>query len=721
VKSFRFLRRPLSDGFVAKPTAWGASRGLWQDLDETAYVRPPTLEALTPNFLKVAGANEDVIRHANKSDASDTLNETKLPNASGASEAARASPSSPSKASSSRTGPPELVLSFEMPLNTSSGRHYLSADVFRRAISVRDLDDPAGPPYDSMIFDFKHDVRYIRQRFFDELVCYEMDLSAHRGYGNPSATAEYTMTAFRMVLGEIFGVPLESYTTANRSSSDPIEIVGRRCHVWDSKQAWRLHASTAGVSIGEALDSSGIAPPSWLERTVADQLNMSKLPNDTAGAEIVLELNTSFCVSEMGELLATNSSRRMSIAMPIGSDGVWHRLPIMDVQDGTFAMSAPIPYPNPTSFHGAQGVSGHCVNLLRGREGPRELRASMNGKARIARINSEAKGMWKAVPYRVWDGMLVKEAVPTLGTTIGPLRLPLGSGVPGLSLVASRPASHHRAWRSFDARAHWPECLSINVVRNQGKCGSCWAFAATSVLADRFCIAKVAAARAGAAAGAGGNMSLLQQSVEALQTLTLSPERLLECDVSNNGCGGGRLDSVWRFLEDHGVPVESCSPYSHCQMPNEPRCAYGHGEAASSMIIDAGANFERRCPGKCASGAAMKRFRASSAYAVAVPSDVRGLQNELFENGPVQVGFFVFSDFHNYHRGVYFRTPGAFGPLGGHAVRLVGWGVLKDTDYWLAANSWSPVWGRGGFFKIRRGVNECGIESTPAAGLPRLG
>jgi len=117
----------------------------------------------------------------------------------------------------------------------------------------------------------------------------------------------------------------------------------------------------------------------------------------------------------------------------------------------------------------------------------------------------------------------------------------------------------------------------------------------------------------------------------------------------------------------------------------------------------------------------MQLYRASVAYAVGLPGDVAGLQRELLEHGPVQVGFFVFSDFLRYKRGVYFRTPGAYGPLGGHAVRLLGWGVGNaSTDYWLCANSWSPEWGRGGFFRIRRGTNECGIETTPAAGLPML-
>jgi hypothetical protein len=41
----------------------------------------------------------------------------------------------------------------------------------------------------------------------------------------------------------------------------------------------------------------------------------------------------------------------------------------------------------------------------------------------------------------------------------------------------------------------------------------------------------------------------------------------------------------------------------------------------------------------------------------------------------------------------------------------------KGMDYWLVANSWSPAWGEKGYFKIRRGTNECGIETIPAAGI----
>lgn len=55
--------------------------------------------------------------------------------------------------------------------------------------------------------------------------------------------------------------------------------------------------------------------------------------------------------------------------------------------------------------------------------------------------------------------------------------------------------------------------------------------------------------------------------------------------------------------------------------------------------------------------------------------------------------------------------------LGGHAIKLLGWGEENGTPYWLLANSWNETWGDHGFFKVLRGVNECGIEGGLYAGL----
>jgi len=69
-----------------------------------------------------------------------------------------------------------------------------------------------------------------------------------------------------------------------------------------------------------------------------------------------------------------------------------------------------------------------------------------------------------------------------------------------------------------------------------------------------------------------------------------------------------------------------------------------------------------------------QRYSAESAYAVAKPGDVEGIQNEIMQHGPVEVGFYVFSDFQSYNSGVYKRTASAQGPTGKHAVKIVGWG-----------------------------------------------
>ena len=87
-------------------------------------------------------------------------------------------------------------------------------------------------------------------------------------------------------------------------------------------------------------------------------------------------------------------------------------------------------------------------------------------------------------------------------------------------------------------------------------------------------------------------------------------------------------------------------------------------------------------------------------------------------NGPIEVAFTVYEDFLSYKSGVYKHTSGR--ALGGHAVKMVGWGVDNGQKYWRIANSWNEGWGNNGFFNIARGHNECGIEGQGVAGLPQL-
>jgi len=85
-------------------------------------------------------------------------------------------------------------------------------------------------------------------------------------------------------------------------------------------------------------------------------------------------------------------------------------------------------------------------------------------------------------------------------------------------------------------------------------------------------------------------------------------------------------------------------------------------------------------------------------------------------NGPVEAAFTVYADFPTYKSGVYHHVTGS--ALGGHAIKILGWGVENGTAYWTVANSWNEDWGNKGFFKIKRGTDECGIEGQVVAGLP---
>jgi len=97
---------------------------------------------------------------------------------------------------------------------------------------------------------------------------------------------------------------------------------------------------------------------------------------------------------------------------------------------------------------------------------------------------------------------------------------------------------------------------------------------------------------------------------------------------------------------------------------------------------------------------------------------------EIFANGPITGMFFVHQDFLAYKSGVYAHTKNS-PMLGGHAIKIMGFGTENGTPYWLVANSWNNLWGDHGYFKIKRGTNECQIEDAiinggPVAGMPKF-
>jgi len=274
-------------------------------------------------------------------------------------------------------------------------------------------------------------------------------------------------------------------------------------------------------------------------------------------------------------------------------------------------------------------------------------------QALVDSINS-AQGSWKAEMSPRFQGVTVREVKALLGTDLS-----VESNLPVHSYddVSDVPAS-------FDATTQWPDF--IHPIRNQEQCGSCWAFAASEVLSDRYGIA-----------------------TNGSENAVLSPESLVSCDKTDMGCQGGNLNNAWNYLRDTGITTDKCFPYTA-----------GGGNAPA-------------CQSTCTDGSAMKLYKSADAYNLKSVADI---QKDIMTNGPVEAGFTVYKSFMSYKSGVYTKHWYEFSALGGHAVKIVGWGTEDKTDYWLIANSWGPTWGLEGFFKIKRGVNECGIESQVYAG-----
>merc|ERR1712107_447405 len=90
------------------------------------------------------------------------------------------------------------------------------------------------------------------------------------------------------------------------------------------------------------------------------------------------------------------------------------------------------------------------------------------------------------------------------------------------------------------------------------------------------------------------------------------------------------------------------------------------------------------------------------------------IQQAVMAGGPMEVAFTVYADFENYAGGIYHHVTGE--AVGGHAVKLVGWGVENGVKYWKIANSWNPYWAEKGYFRIKFG--EGGIDDQAVASSP---
>ncbi|XP_068173471.1 dipeptidyl peptidase 1 [Antennarius striatus] len=285
----------------------------------------------------------------------------------------------------------------------------------------------------------------------------------------------------------------------------------------------------------------------------------------------------------------------------------------------------------------------------------------------IDSINSAQKS-WKAASYPELETYTLQEVLYRAG---GPAsRIPRRAHpMPATAEVAKMAAAlpEHWDWRNMSGRDF------VSPVRNQGSCGSCYSFATMGMLEAR--------------------IRVLTNNSEAP---ILSPQQVVSCSEYSQGCDGGFPYLIGKYVQDFGIVEESCLPYigknSPCGLPQNCRRVYN---AEYSYV---GGFY-----GGCNEAAMML---------------------ELVRNGPMAVAFEVYSDFMHYKEGIYHHTglADAFNPfeLTNHAVLLVGYGRCHMTGqkYWIVKNSWGTSWGEDGYFRIRRGSDECSIESIAVAAKP---
>jgi len=200
----------------------------------------------------------------------------------------------------------------------------------------------------------------------------------------------------------------------------------------------------------------------------------------------------------------------------------------------------------------------------------------------------------------------------------------------------------------------WVARGAVTPVKNQGQCGSCWAFGTT-----------------------GGVEGAWQVATGKL--LELSEQELVDCSSANDGCNGGLITEAFAYLEGHDICSESAYPYTasggNCRLP------------CSSVAIPRGG---------------LKGYK-----------DVQGGESGLLsaiQNQPISIAVDAEgTGWQMYSGGV---MTAECGQSLDHAVLAVGYGRDGANDYWKVKNSWGTSWGEGGYIRIVRGRNSCGISNS---------
>merc|ERR1719433_915417 len=212
--------------------------------------------------------------------------------------------------------------------------------------------------------------------------------------------------------------------------------------------------------------------------------------------------------------------------------------------------------------------------------------------------------------------------------------------------------------RGGSSSIDWRALGYVTEVKNQGGCGSCWAFSAIGALEGQY-------------KNATGNL------------INLSEEQLVDCDKGDYGCNGGFVDHAYDYLTEYGSISGADYPYK-AVFGRERLCKYKYKTVTTKV----------------------------SSYNTISRANEDELKEAVATVGPVAVAVHVDEEFQRYQGGVYFKPICSKWRLN-HAVLVVGYGYDESSglEYWIVKNSWGSDWGEDGYIRVVRGYNMCGIAS----------
>jgi len=206
----------------------------------------------------------------------------------------------------------------------------------------------------------------------------------------------------------------------------------------------------------------------------------------------------------------------------------------------------------------------------------------------------------------------------------------------------------------------WRSSGAVTPIKDQGACGSCWAFAAAGSIESKWKIA--------------GNT-----------LVSLSDGEINQCSTNgiNDGCNGGWMDDAFDWvISNHGVASEEQYPYTS-----------GNGVTGACQTTK------------------LSLVSATISNYHLIASSEASMATYLSTYGPLAVAVDATS-WNTYTGGVMANCAAL---QINHGVIIVGVYTDASTPYWIIKNSWGTVWGEDGYLLLRYNTNQCAITAAPSS------